>query len=314
LNSKQIFSTSLKRLRIALLNTKIKVLILLCRVCVVLGMALCIQGCSLLQTTYNQSVEITEWWIDGYVDLNSKQKATLRNDLVEIHNWHRTTQLALYLDILHPLDAKLQGNLNQETVCGLEPDVKARIADLLVAFEPALTHLALHLKPGQLVYLQRKYDKKNKEWRADWLEGSAEDRLEFRLKKDREMGERLYGKLTSAQLSLLQELLLESPFDPERTYAERLRRQADSIQVLKTISQEHPAYEEARQSIHALLLRSTLDSPDSSYQDYHMKALRSQCARAVRFHNSASDKQKLRAFKTVQAFEQDLTELMAKKN
>jgi hypothetical protein len=280
----------------------------------VLGLVFCLQGCSLLQTTYNQASEITGWWIDGYVDLTSKQKTTLRSDLAEIHNWHRTTQLALYLEILHNFDSKLQSNLSVETVCSIEPELRARVIDLLVAFEPALTHLALHLKHDQWAHLQRKYDKNNKEWRSDWLEGSAEDRLEFRLKKDRDMGERLYGKLTSAQMTLLHELILESPFDPERTYAERLRRQADSLQVLRTIGQEHLSYDQARQSIHALLLRSTLDSPDTAYQDYHDKVLRSQCARAVKFHNAASEKQKLRAFKTIQSFEQDLTELMNKKN
>lgn len=280
----------------------------------VLVLALCGQGCSLLQTTYNQSAEITQWWLDGYVDLNSKQKVTLKKDLSEIHSWHRETQLPLYLEILHTLDAKLLGNVTVESICSLEPELKARVQDLLVEFEPALTHLALHLKPEQLNYLQRKYDKNNKEWRADWLEGSAEDRLQFRIKKDREIGERIYGTLSPAQLNLLRELVLESPFDAEKTYAERLRRQADSIQVLKTIEREHPAYEEAHQSIHALLLRSTLESPDPSYQEYHIKSLESQCARAVKFHNSTSERQRKNAVKTVQALEHDLVELMAKKN
>ena len=251
------------------------------RVTCILLLALCMQGCSLLQTTYNQATELTQWWLDGYVDLNSKQKTILKKDLSEVHSWHRATQLALYLEILHTLDPKLQGNATVESICSVEPELKARVQDLLVEFEPALTHLALHLKPEQLAHLQRKYDKNNKEWRADWLEGSAEERLQLRVKKDREMGERIYGALTPAQLNLLRDLVLESPFDPEKTYAERLRRQADSIQVLKTIERERPSYEEAHQSIHALLLRSTLESPDSSYQEYHIKALQSQCARAV---------------------------------
>ncbi len=280
----------------------------------ILGFIFAIQGCSLLQTTYNQSTEITEWWIDGYVDLNSKQKQDLRGDLLEIHNWHRTTQLGLYLEILHNVDSKLQGNLSVETVCALEPDVRARITDLLVAFEPALTRLALHLKPEQWVTLQRKYDKNNKEWRKDWMQSNPEDRLEFRIKKDREMGERIYGKLTPTQLALMQDLILESPFDPEKTYAERLRRQADSLHVLKAIAHGHPAFEEARQSMHALLMRSTMESPDSSYQEYHNKTLRSQCARAVKFHNATNDKQRAYALKTIQALEQDLADLMNKKN
>ncbi len=284
------------------------------RIVIILGFALCMQGCSLMQTTYNQGTEITGWWLDGYVDLNSKQKSQLRSDLSEVHNWHRTTQLAIYLDILHNVDTKLHGPLNVETVCALEPDIKARVSDLLLTFEPALTHLALHLKPDQLAYLQRKYDKNNKEWRRDWIEGSAEDRLEFRVKKDRDIAERLYGKLTPSQQDLLQELILESPFDAEKTYTERLRRQADSIQVLKSIEQLHPTFEEARKSIHALLIRSTLESPDLSYQEYHDKTLHFQCIRAVKFHNATSEKQKMHSVKTVQAFEQDLIELLNKKN
>lgn len=275
---------------------------------------MCIQGCSLLQTTYNQGAELTDWWLDGYVDLNSKQKNTLRSDLGEIHHWHRRTQLAMYLEILHNVDTKLQGDLSVDSVCSLEPDVKARIYDFLVAFEPAFTRLALHLYPEQLANLQRRYDKNNKEWRSDWIDGSPEDRLEFRVKKDRDMGERLYGKLTSTQLALLKDLILQSPFDPERTYAERLRRQADTIQTLKSIELERPSFDEARHRIHALLIRSTLESPDLAYQDYHLRALRAQCSRAVKFHNATNEKQRAHAVKTIQTLEQDLTELIAKKN
>jgi hypothetical protein len=274
--------------------------------------ALTLQGCSLIQTSYNKAPQITEWWLDNYLDITSKQKSVLKEDLSLLHRWHRTTQLEKYIKLLKTLDNKLSSDLDPPTICAMESDVKALVYDFLVSFEPALTHLALELKPEQLQFLQSKYSKNNREWRHDYIEGSAQRRLEYRAKKDKEIGEWLYGKLTAEQLQLLERLIQESPFEPDKTFAERLRRQADSIETLKAIIQSHPSEEEARQTLHALLIRSTLESPDAQYKEYLNKSLMSQCTRAVLFHNATTPQQRTHALKSLMKLEQDLEELSHK--
>jgi hypothetical protein len=274
--------------------------------------AFILQGCSLIQTTYNKAPEITEWWLDGYFDITSQQKLILKEDLLQLHHWHRNTQLSEYIKLLRTLDNKLSTDLAPQTICDMEPVVKALVFDFIVSFEPALTHLALELKPEQLKILQSKYNKNNREWKHDYVEGSSERRLEYRVRKDREIGEWLYGKLSPEQLKLLERLMLEAPFEPDRTFAERLRRQADSIETLKSIIQTHPSEEEARHTLHALLLRSTLESPDTQYQEYLNKSLMSQCTRAVLFHNATNTQQRTLALKSLMKLEKDLEELSHK--
>ena len=277
-----------------------------------LSLLICFQGCTLIQTTYNQAPEITYWWLDGYVNINSKQKPGLIEDLAQIHHWHRTTQLAQYQEILKQLDSKVQSDLTVDGICtSIEPSIKTKANDLIVAFEPALTHLALGMQSEQLKTLQRKFDKNNKDWRRDWL-GSANDRVAFRTKKDVEIAEWLYGRLSNSQHELLRELVLESPFEADKTYEERLRKQADAVETLRQLINERSNFEEAQKTMHLLLIRSTFESPDLDFREYFYRNLRSQCARAVKFHNSTNEKQRQHAFKVLQSLEQDFTELQKK--
>jgi len=280
----------------------------------ILVLSVGLQGCTLIQTTYNQAPDLMSWWLDGFVDMNRLQKEVISEDLNQIQLWHRGTQLPLYLETIRALDSKVALDLTVEDICRpLEQSIEIKARDLLIAFEPLFIHLVMNMQIEQLKTLQRKYDKNNKEWRHDWLEASVQDRLALRVKKDREIGEWLYGRLSAEQMELLKELVLESPFDASKTYAERLRKQADSIETLKGLILERPNPNETQQTVHLLLLRSTLESPDQSFKEYYYKNLRSQCPRAVKFHNSTTQKQRQRALKTLQSLELDILELSKKK-
>lgn len=271
---------------------------------------ICTQGCSVVQTTYNHGEDITQWWIDGYVDLDATQRTQLQQDLKAVHQIHRKTQLPKYARTLQTLIERIHSDIDPQDICSLEPEIKTWVNDFLVLFEPTFTSLALTLSTEQLAHLQRKYDKNNSEWHKDRLEGSEEERLRFRFKKDLDIAERLYGKITQDQKTFLKALVKESPSEPERAYRERLRRETDLLQTLKFLIDERPSSNEAAQSVHALMMRSSLESPDAQYAEYLNKSLRAQCERAVKFHNITSAKQRVYAYKTLQDFEKDLTILI----
>ena len=283
-------------------------------ICLAFMLSFGLQGCTLIQTTYNQAPELMSWWLDGFVDMSRLQKDALSDDLAQLQLWHRNTQLPLYLETVRILDSKVTMDLTPEDICTpLEQSIEIKAHDLLKAFEPIFIHLVMNMQTEQLKTLQRKYDKNNKDWRHDWLEGSAQDRLAFRVKKDCEIVEWLYGRLSAEQQELLKELVQDSPFEASKTYAERLRKQADSIETVKALVLDRPTYSDAQQPVRLLLLRSTFESPDASFREYYYKNLKSQCPRAVKFHNSTTQKQRQHALKTLQSLEQDVLELSKKK-
>jgi hypothetical protein len=265
-----------------------------------------------IQLTYNQATDLTQWWLDGYLDFDSNQKEVFHQDLMGVHHWHRTTQLPNYEQTVEFLDSKIQSDVSTDEICSLEPSIKARAHDLIVSFAPALTHYALSMKPEQLISLQKKYDKANKEWRRDWLDANTKDRVALSLKKDREIAQWLYSDLSDAQQKLLEQLVQDSPFDPKRSYEGRLRRQADSIETLKKLITERPSFDQAQLAIEQLLMRSTLEPSDLSYGEYSSRVYRAKCAAAVRFHNTTDEKQRKHAHRKLLKLEEDFTVLSKK--
>ena len=54
--------------------------------------------------------------------------------------------------------------------------------------------MAPTLSDAQLLHLEREYDKRNRTWREDYLDGSADARTDHRLTKIAERVETFYGR------------------------------------------------------------------------------------------------------------------------
>ena len=46
-------------------------------------------GCSMVRLGYGQLPDLGYWWLDSYLDLGDAQSVALRNDLAQLHDWHR---------------------------------------------------------------------------------------------------------------------------------------------------------------------------------------------------------------------------------
>lgn len=65
---------------------------------------------------YNRLDWLIPWYVDGYVDLSSEQRKTLREQLAPLLQWHRQEELALYLQLLDKVDAELQHPVSKDQV------------------------------------------------------------------------------------------------------------------------------------------------------------------------------------------------------
>jgi hypothetical protein len=287
----------------------------------IIGAALLVvglQGCGALRLAYNQSPLATYWYLDSYLDFNASQRPLVKAALDDIHQWHRQTQLPLYIETLEKLQHQLPKDVTAAQACTLYAEVQDR---LLVTFDGIAGRLQSEgqkegqgggmqvlasLDSTQMAHLQKKLAKTNAKYRKDFVDGPPAKLHDKRLEQAISRAESLYGNLTNKQEALLDARLEASGFEPEAAYAERLRRQQDLLQTLRNLRQTSAA----TMSTHlgGVFARVAL-SPDPNYRDYSQKTRLQACQTFADLHNSMSPEQRLTALRKLQNYELDLRAL-----
>lgn len=273
-------------------------------------------GCSAIKLAYNNLSEVGYWWVDGYVDLNEVQSLQLRADLARLQEWHRRSELPRIADLLQQVRRLASADTTPEQVCSLYADIRKRFDAVATQAEPGVLALAMRLTPEQRTHLQARFDKGNKEWRHARISADRVERVDKRLKTELDRAEDFYGTLGESQRRSLQEAIAASSFDPQRIYAERLRRQQDMLAMLRDIAPGNgaPAVD-AAQGLAALrsYLERTTRSPDPLYRSQAEAAVQENCQTYARLHNSTTPEQRTRAVARLAAYERDARELAAQR-
>lgn len=280
----------------------------LVRIICALALALAVAGCSTVKIGYDNLPTLAHWWLDSYFDFTSAQAPRAREELARVHQWHRTTELPRWVEWLRQAEHLVHGDLTAAQACTLLEGGRQRLQALADHVEPALADFALALTPEQLSHLARRFEKNNEEFRQDWIQASPAQVQERRLKQAAERLERLYGRLEEAQRTVLRQQLDASPYEARRALAERRRRQADTLQVLRELQVPDTPAAQARQQVRGLLQR-TLHSPDPSYRELQAAMLQHQCGVWAAVHQAASPQQRQIALRRLQAWQRDLGEL-----
>jgi hypothetical protein len=278
-----------------------------------LGLALVLlQGCSAIKLAYNNLPDIGYWWIDSYIDMNDEQSPKVRDELIRLQQWHRSAELPKVIELLQKLQRLAPADTSAEVVCGLFADVRNRTDAVIAQAEPAAVALAMSITPSQITHLEAKYAKNNAEWRSSWGKGGPAERRERRLKSSVERAEQFYGTLGERQLAALRASIERSDFDPQLSFAERIRRQQDLIQTLRRVGTEAPSPRPTAAQATTLLRgyqeRSTT-SPNPAYRAYMDRATLDACRTIAQLHNATSPEQRERARQRLAAYERDAREL-----
>jgi Family of unknown function (DUF6279) len=274
-----------------------------------------LSGCSTIKVVYNNSDDLIYWWLDGYADLQGEQKQFTRDALTDLQRWHRQQQLPEYVALLKRMQAMAPNNITPTQVCAVTEDMKTSFIGMLQRIEPASAQLSSQLSADQLRSVRQRFDKTNKTWKEDWLDPNAEERLRYRTKQATHRLEDFYGRLDKPQRDALHQWLSTSIFDPAFSYAERERRQADTLQTLQRIAQEGNAANKQDQA--QALLRGLVDrsfnSPNERYRAYNRELWNENCAGFAKLHNSTTPAQRQRMVEALRGYEQDFKTLMTQK-
>ena len=274
-----------------------------------------LSGCSTIKVVYNSSDDLIYWWLDSYADLQDGQKQFTHDTLTDLQRWHRQQQLPEYVALLKRMQTMALNDITSAQVCAVTEDMKNSFIKLLRYIEPATTQLAVQLSPEQLRSVRKRFDKTNKDWRTDWLDPDAEDRLRYRTKQATNRLEDFYGRLAKPQREVLRHWLSESVFDPTLNYAERERRQGDTIQTLQRMAQEGnaPNQQSQTQTLLRSLIDRSLNSPNERYRAYNRELWNENCEGFAKLHNSTTPAQRQHMVETLRGYESDFKTLMTQK-
>jgi hypothetical protein len=277
-----------------------------------------LQGCSTVRLAYNQAPLLVDWYLDDYVDFNAVQKPALKTALEQVHVWHRQTQLPAYIESLQKMQRQITEPLTPARACDFYEEIQEHVLNTLqgiVRLDQSATgandlQKLANLDASQLAHMERKFSKSNLKYREDYLSGTPQQLREKRFEKSLERTEMLYGKLDERQQTMLQTRLGQSGFDPQRAYAERLRRQQDMLQTLRSLaSPVGPGAAQASAALEGVFNRAVL-SPDLSYRHDARQIKLHNCQTFADLHNSTTLAQRQKAQARLQGYEQDFRALL----
>ncbi|WP_137918377.1 DUF6279 family lipoprotein [Hydrogenophaga sp. 2FB] len=266
-------------------------------------------ACTATRFAYNQAPTLSYWWIDRHVNLSETQGMKARADVDAFFQWHRRQELPVYANLLRQWQAMAVDNVSAAQACTQFEDIRQRLDRAAAETVEPFARLALQLSPEQLDHLKQRQARSNADFEKDFLRGSPEQRLNKRVDKAIDRSESFYGALSQEQRDLLRGLLQQSPFDPQRTHTERLRRQADLLQTVRD-AQATPARAEQLVREHLARIRQ---SPAQGYDAYNEELVRTGCAQFATLHNSTSAEQRANAVRVLKTYENDVRTLSAQR-
>jgi hypothetical protein len=293
---------------------------IIARTLLLAALALLLGACSATRVAYNQAPTFAYWWLDGYVDFTDAQSAPGRADIDRFFAWHRSAELPLYAERLAQWQALVQQDISADQACTELDAIRASFNRMSERGVVPLTTLALQLTPAQLEHMQRHQAKGDENFAKDFVRGTPAKRLERRLNRAIDRFETLYGPLSEAQRQQLATGLQQSSWDPQRTQAERQRRQAAMLQTIREVQALHGAAFAANSSrtppteaVAALRTWSQRlqNSPTPGYPAYSAALVKDGCTQLATLHNSTSAEQRAHAVGVLQGYEGDMRALVA---
>ena len=271
-----------------------------------------LSACSAIKLAYNNGHEVAWWWLTDYVDVQGEDKATLRQAVHQLHEWHRRDQLPSYIEILRSWQGQMSGELSGEQMCRMVDDVMQRataLAGAVQVLEPPALQVLARLNGRQIAEMERQFAKSNRKFREKYVDVTPRELLDNRLESGMRRAEWLYGSLGRAQEQAMRSAMMAAPWDAREAYEWRLRRQQDIVQTLRQLAQSQASTDQTRAALRSLLLRQI--DPQEPAERSRMLGLRQQsCQVLAQMHASTTPSQRAKAQDTLRGYATDLASLL----
>ena len=164
---------------------------------------LLLQGCSTIKLAYNQVPHLAYWQLNSYFDLSETQTDRVRDELGDLHQWHRDTMLPRHAELLQKVQQQLPSAMSPDQACRTYDAVRTQLDKVVTQAEPKLLWLATQLTDAQIRNLQKKQASSNADWKEEWVDLAPDELREQRFKQLSSRAETFYGTLDEPQKAAL---------------------------------------------------------------------------------------------------------------
>jgi hypothetical protein len=248
------------------------------------ALALVLAGCGVVQVAYNNADSLTYWWLDSLIDFETEQGTAVREALARLHARHRREELPRYAALVAKLRRDALAETSPAKVCDVSSEVRQTLAAFSGPTEDFIVEVGAGITARQMAHLAAQFDKRNREWRKDWLEAAPGKRDQRRSERMVDAVERFYGRLSEMQSNQLKTFIERTEFPGEQIYAVRLQRQSEALAMLVAL---RDAVTEEQKRLAARRWLSLLQEPPSeTYRQASERNLRASCSFLAELHNS----------------------------
>jgi hypothetical protein len=270
-------------------------------------------GCSAARLAYSNGELLSYWWLNGYVDFDANQQPWAKKRIAALFEWHRTTQLKGYMQVLTREQSELPKEKSQADILASYSEIKQHLAVLANKALPDLADLALSLQPHQIAHIEKKFTSNMETFRKDYLRGDTEQRQRFRFQKILEQAEYWFGSFNAEQKRTIRAASDARPLNNEMWMAERMLRQQDLIAMLNRIHADKPSREATMALIGQYLEAHYFgDSSNPEMKAFFDASRGSTLHLAALIINVATPAQKVRAQKKLQQWIDDFNLLSSR--
>lgn len=285
----------------------------LVRLVLVLLFLSCLGSCSTARLGYSNADTLAYWWLDGYVDFSSAQKAKVKQDIVQLLSWHRTTQLPLYVQALTQMQSKLAANPSPIELEASFQQVEQFSQSVLLKALPELTDFALAMDASQKAHFARKFEKNNEDFRDKYLDLTPEKQAKARFKKVVKQADDWLGSVSRTQEAIIANYLEKHPPNYTQWLEDSTARQRAVLQLLTQIQNEKPSREAAQAMVQRAIL-ANFEPAEQAAQRTQAEASRVSIQQLMAdIIRTSSQEQKAHAHKKLQGWIDDCKYLIARK-
>lgn len=182
---------------------------------------------------YRNAPTLISWRASSYFDLDSAQQAEFKTRLERVHAWHRREELPQVIATLREARQRIDRPVSLADIDWIIAETQDHYRKAVGRIVDESADLLATLSPEQIDALERKLAEVDEEFVEEWIDASPDRIRRARFERVLERAEEWLGRLEPAQRRWLRQQLDRIPTDYEAARADRLRRQAEFLALLR---------------------------------------------------------------------------------
>lgn len=189
-------------------------------------------GCSTINIAYTAGPTALSFIADGYLDLDGDQGAALKQRILAVREWDRSSNLSGYAALLGEVRARAAGRIAPEDVAWAVAEARKRSIPMAERVASEVADLAPLLTAENLAAMKKKMESKTADYIKEVVRAPPEKQRERRFETIVKETERWYGGLEDQQLERIRAMVDALPANYALALENRQRRSAEFLAIL----------------------------------------------------------------------------------